>query len=324
MWNWVNFIAAALGAIGGPAAVYTIWSQRPRKLLLHYEIESRPAFPGHRRSGSVEMEFENWEIDDPHQVTLYLRPDGRKDIRTSDYDNQKLTLVTGAPVVGVVDQSTLDQDSVEAPAKSEAVKIAPQILKRGELVSLVLLVQGKPDPSFEAKLAEVDVQPFDHTQTTASRLSRGRLTAITGFAALMLFLSGVIGWNTARQADQKAAQLNQLGGQVAQAVNGAQAALSTNPGDPAAVQSYLDQLRATGAAACALGGSYSNSYDHYSKGFNTGGIYGTTGGANQFFCPDTNDKLLPGLLSPGANGIAPTTETIPPPAGSLTTVPSRP
>jgi hypothetical protein len=327
VWNWVNFIAAALGAIGGPAAIYTIWKERPRKLLLHWEIESRPAFPSHRSSGAVDMEFEKREVGDPYHLTLYIRPGGRKDIRASDFDDHELTLDAGARVVGVIDQGTLDQGSVKVFEKSRSVKIAPQVLKTGELVSLVLLVQGKPDANFDAKLADVDVEKFDHTVATGSRLSRGRLTLITGFAALMLILSGVIGWNTARQADQTALQLNQLGSQVVHAVDGAQAALSTNPVDPAAAQRYLELLREASLTACTDTGGYRTSSQRYLDSILSGGLAKYN---NPYFCPDTLDKSIFSGLSPSERSgnagttVTQTIETTLPSVTASTSPPPRP
>ena len=203
MWGWVSPIAALVGAIGGPAAWYTVYRQRPRKMTLSYELQARPAFPGNRKAGkAVRFELDGRSFGDPHELSLYLRPDGRRDLKAEDFGDSGVFLDTGAPIVAILDQSKLDEGSVTVDQDSNTVKIAPQILKRGELASLSILVEGKPQAQFDAKLAEVSQQSFNHSdRVDGSRLSPGVVYGITGFAAAMLMLSGIIGWKTANTAD---------------------------------------------------------------------------------------------------------------------------
>lgn len=251
MWQWVNFIAAALGAIGGPAAIWSIYRERPRELTLNYEIESRAAFPEHRKpDATVPLEFAKQEIDNPYGVQLYLRPDGHADIKASDFGQSDVTLHVEAPVVAVLDQDSLDADSVTVDAKLGIVKIGPQVLKRGELVVLSLLVNGKPDPRLDAKLADVMVSTFDHTNYSKGRISRGVLYGVTSAAAVMLFLSGVLGYLAFQAADRQQSQLSELASETALAAGQARAALATDPQNIGAVKGILEQLGQTAQGFC--------------------------------------------------------------------------
>lgn len=317
MWNWINFVAAALGAIGGPAALWAIYLQRPPRLRLQYHIEDRPAFPGLRRQDeSVEFELNDREAKDPHQVRLLLRPDGRRDIRSEHFDGQELTLHLGAPIVALLDEINLEDESVTVNSKAKSISIAPQLLKSGLFVSVTVVVDGKPEPKLIARLADVEVESFDLEEVSSKhRLSRKFIAAMTSIAATMLFLSGFVGWRAATQANEREDELIGLANTVNAAVANAQAALKADPRNAQAATGILDELQRSLQANCYYTASdyYRSYYSTYYNGFygaspgldpacyggsyNEGyGKYPTSDSPDSY--PDRGNAPLPGETSP--------------------------
>lgn len=275
MFEWISLFAALLGAIGGPAAWIAIYHQRRKKSTLNFDVLDRPAFPASRAlNREVSLEFENKKVDDPHQVTLYLRPDGPKDISRDRFADRDLTLDIGTSIIAVLDGSTLDGDSFTVDAKSNSVKISPQVLKKGELVSLSVLVQGKPLPRFHGKLEEVDVHPFNHSQCPERRTSLGKWSAGISLAAITLVMSGVIGWVANQQADRRQLELSQLANEVSEATRDARFALSGDPRDLGMAKGILEQLGASAQRACDAASSFGRAASFPREGLT--GCYGNT------------------------------------------------
>ena len=267
--GWISGVSGIIGAIGGVYALSKAIRERRRATVLLYEAVGRPAFPSRRTSGGLPaIEVDGNQVSDPYQVSLYLKADGPKDIRPSEFDGD-LKLHFGAPLIGIVDQVGLEENSIVGAPGGESVKIAKQLLKRQELLQVSFLVEGRPALEFESRLADIQETVFDHTSSKPGFLSKRGVVAAAIGAPILLAVSGVIGWFASASAHTVESNAAQFAAGVATASQQAQQLLSKNPQDPAAVKAILEQL---GQSA----GSYSNTYapSSYPDRYVTGPFYG--------------------------------------------------
>jgi hypothetical protein len=243
----ISVIVTVIGAIGGPVTGYLIFRQGQKPRKLGYDIQQRPSFPRNDGQASdFKIEIDGSPVADPHEVTLYLRPTGSKDIRLDDFQDD-LRLKLGAKLVAVLDRVGL-KDGVGEGADDREIKIERQLLKRNKLFEVSAIVDGDPAPKLIADLADVDLVKFDINDTDRETIvGRRTILAALTVGLVAMVIGGWVGWIAAlqvhrqqRQLDQTQDRYNGLLQQVGSSATGLQSAL---PNDPEAAAKYSAELQ---------------------------------------------------------------------------------
>jgi hypothetical protein len=308
---WLSAIATLVGLASSVTAVVRAYRERTRPTKLQYEVIDRPAFPNQRMTKTpFSIEFDNSAIQDPNQVNLYLKADGPKDIRTTEFDGNELSFRLGAPLVALIDQTGFEEESIKGDAGDDFVRISPQLLKCGELLQATFVVDGKPSAKFEAKLADIKLVEFDHTIREPAVISRKWLMTLAVLSPLLLILSGVGGWYASNKAHATQYQLAQFAQGVNAASQRAQAALAANPQDSMAAQKILESLGSSSDQALQDAMTKSNNARLFG-GYWAGGA-GIPDTFTNIYGPGGNIQQNPArVTSPPIIGKSP------PPAGSI-------
>lgn len=124
-------------------------------------MRSIPLLKDQARGGLLEVSYEGSTIHDPHLTTLTIRNVGSRDVTSSSFDN-------GLPIVAKFNQkfyglaNSTDGMKVAVPengstADSAEISILPQLLKRGEIWALTVMLSGPAELTLDAPLIDTDV-----------------------------------------------------------------------------------------------------------------------------------------------------------------------
>jgi hypothetical protein len=136
-------------------------------------------------------------LDDPHVVSVRIEYKGRRDVRGSDYEGRvPLRLDVGAPILKWLNPGT---DAEVMPGicvdpGAHVVRIGPGLIRRGQVISIDLLTDGRGSLRCLSSLADVairEAQAADESELIWAK----RVQA----AAFTLFAIGLLGWFAAYQ-----------------------------------------------------------------------------------------------------------------------------
>ncbi len=140
-WAGAGVAAVLLAGLLGVVAAY---SQRPA--LLVYELLS--AEPLLRVSGShgsdLQISYQDQIIADPQLLIVQLANQGGKDIPSFSFDaDRPLVLDLNAQIISVLrNASALGSDLAQLTVKGSLLKVGPNLIRRGDVIELVILASG--------------------------------------------------------------------------------------------------------------------------------------------------------------------------------------
>lgn len=133
----------------------------PPKKLLTYRLSEPTSLVSSESLGPAQAElsvtYSGSELSNPYVVTLYVESRSRRDIRSADFDQgTPLVFDLGAKILAVV-----GGEESKPPAYTivdNQVKIPPCLIRRGQLLRISLLTDGKPGLTYDSPLVDVKVQ----------------------------------------------------------------------------------------------------------------------------------------------------------------------
>jgi hypothetical protein len=162
-WGPASGVVAVviMGAVGALVA----WRASIPKRLLTYRllaptrlVSSESLGPSH---ANLLVRYQGVDLSDPYIVTLQVDSRSRKDIRSTDFDEEKpLTFDMGTRIIAVVGSDPAGPGAKTTSVTERTVKLAKGLIRRGPLLRLTLLTDGLPDVSCDNPLADVKVESY--------------------------------------------------------------------------------------------------------------------------------------------------------------------
>lgn len=164
---------AAAGLAVALAGTWATWKfglaahSRPR---LTYEIADTPLLQAPRSiQARLEIRHLGTHLTDPHLVHIVLTCHGRRDIPSSNFDqDQPVTVDLGVPILDVLDSHSHPVGAQEprAAATGTTLHIGPGRIRAGARITYQALTNGACSPTWRDPLIDVTV-----TQATNNRLA---------------------------------------------------------------------------------------------------------------------------------------------------------
>ena len=141
-----------------------MWQRGFPRRLLTYTVQVTTLVAAGRNLPKLKITYEDQAVRYPTLVTLTVESRSRRDIGSADFDDrQRLVFKLGAKIIAPVGPSA---DAVIHPAKvvsfdSDAVFVAPVIIRRGRLFRAHFLTDGDPRVTCTSPLLQVEVRELD-------------------------------------------------------------------------------------------------------------------------------------------------------------------
>lgn len=149
----VGIIAIVVGALAARR-----WGARRGKVF--FEFSSTGLIPEDQVGPGklLKVTFRDFEVNDPHLVTLRLRNVGPSDVSSSHFDAGKPVVISlNCTMFGVTSTSHPDSTMTTAVGGEGVVELRPCLLVRGEEWLVTAVVGGKPNPKLTSPLIDTDI-----------------------------------------------------------------------------------------------------------------------------------------------------------------------
>jgi hypothetical protein len=167
-WTGAGVVAVLIGVV----VAVVLWRLGPPKPVLVYSMPVAASLvtrdaPGSLAPSDLQVLYKGEELRDPHLVSILVENRSRRDIRASDFDQDRplafdvgagivaLLAASGAGVVTVT-SSRLPTADDAAPGRDQ-VLIAPTLIRRREPITIELLTEGQPTLTCVSPLADIKV-----------------------------------------------------------------------------------------------------------------------------------------------------------------------
>ncbi|MGY5129220.1 hypothetical protein [Streptomyces nigrescens] len=166
-WYASDVLWAAVGSVvalvtGFTAAVISHRVGTPKRRLWYGIYRSTRLLAEETgRVPELEVRHMGAVLEDPYIVEFRIVSRGRQDIPSSSYDaGQPITFDMGVPVLGVLETENqpVTSPSPRMTLDATALKIGPSLLKKRQMVTYTLLVDGQPNLTSVAALEGVDLR----------------------------------------------------------------------------------------------------------------------------------------------------------------------
>jgi hypothetical protein len=165
------FWAGAAVAVGFLAILVTItlwWLGGPRRLLAYHIPVAAPLLSAHwplpPDDAPVQVTIAGQPIDNPHVVVLQLRNKSRRDIRSSDFDQDKpLVFDLGTNVVAIDTPASLAE---ALKFTTTGISFGPTLIQAGQILEVTLIAVGPPDLTCHSPLVNVRVRQQNPAELT--------------------------------------------------------------------------------------------------------------------------------------------------------------
>ncbi|MFG2286316.1 hypothetical protein ACGFOU_09685 [Streptomyces sp. NPDC048595] len=159
---WAAVGGVATLATGFAAAVITHRVGTPKRRLWYGIYRTTRLLAEETgRVPDLEVRHSGAVLEDPYVVEFRMVSRGRQDISSSSYDaGRPMTFDMGVPILGVLETENQPATS-PAPrmtVDTTALKIGPSLLKKRQMITYTLLVDGRPDLTGVAALEGVDLR----------------------------------------------------------------------------------------------------------------------------------------------------------------------
>jgi hypothetical protein len=149
----VGVIAVVVGVLAARR-----WGNRRRKLL--FEFRATPLIPptASDPQGLLKVTFRDFEVPDPHLVTILLRNVSPADIATDHFDaGRPLVIRLNCQMYGITATTHRDATASTAVGADGVISMGPLLLRTGESVVIEAVVSGAGAPELDSPLVDTDV-----------------------------------------------------------------------------------------------------------------------------------------------------------------------
>lgn len=154
-----------LGVLGIAVAVWAAFRAAKPRQELAYEVRAIVPLlnPSAADVPYVDIYYDGEEVNHPHVVELHLHNRGSRDIATAQFDQDRAFVVdVGGLIKTVLNTVTVPSHykAARLEADGSSLRVGPDLIKKGQLMKIALLVDGTnprvtcPEPPF----IDVDVR----------------------------------------------------------------------------------------------------------------------------------------------------------------------
>lgn len=153
--DWLVWVVGLV--IGSGITWYFSWKYGNRRRKLLFAWDAVQLRPNHEAAGGeLKVSFEDMPVQDPYILKITLKNIGASDIATAHFDEGRpLRVEFPDGYVSILDR---DMGAVETVEQGQNfLDIQPILLKRGELITLDVLVNGPTTPQLVSKIIDTDI-----------------------------------------------------------------------------------------------------------------------------------------------------------------------
>ncbi|MFD5888228.1 hypothetical protein ACFWHQ_19905 [Streptomyces sp. NPDC060334] len=187
-WQFAITITASL-AVGALAAWATMRSNNPKRKVAWWVQSNTPLVGEQFAGGNLSVHFVGVSVANPRIVELLIANDGRRDITAGMFHNgEAIRFDFEADVCTVLDLTTSPSGSLPPSTNTGAwtiratetsgeswLEIAPCLLRRGQLVTVTVLIDGDEKPVRCTRFPLVDVEVASVPPGSRSRALTGAI-----------------------------------------------------------------------------------------------------------------------------------------------------
>lgn len=156
----LTVIAIVLAVVIGALAILATrqWGTRRRRLL--FEYSTTPLIPPTENSTNLlKVTYRDFEVAEPHLVTIRLRNVGPADIATAHFDAGKpIVIRLNAVMYGLTGGTFPRRNTVSTAVGADGeVRVGPHLLRRDEEWIFEAVVKGDAQPALDCPLVDTDV-----------------------------------------------------------------------------------------------------------------------------------------------------------------------
>ena len=195
--TFLSIVGIVTALVVGAITIWITWVVGVARRRLLYSVKSLTPLIA-ARTGALQkdlaVQWQDHNLDDPQVISVRLDCRGRKDIRSSDFDdNQPLAFDFNANIVTLLRSSI--EKSLITYNDSKAF-IGPTLIRKKSVISLDFLLDGTSPRLVCDNPPLVDVDVREQRQDRRSVRSNALiLAAVAGFGGALTLFSGVIAGN---------------------------------------------------------------------------------------------------------------------------------
>jgi hypothetical protein len=158
----LGIVAIAVGVVAIIVGVLAARRWGNRRMRLGFECRSTPLLPLGTSTGQdlLKVTYRDFEVPDPHLVTINLRNVGPGDIASKRFDNgDPLILDLQCTMYGVTAASHPESTESTAVGAPAVIKIRPMLIPKGESIVVEAVVSGSASPDLLNPLVDTDLVP---------------------------------------------------------------------------------------------------------------------------------------------------------------------
>jgi hypothetical protein len=143
------------------------------KKRLEYKVSGTPLLAtqslGSVEPGSVTVAYQGMPVTNPWVVTLDVWSVGRRDIRSSDFDDgRSLRFDLGAEIKATLDTTT--RFGALTAGYPGWVELSPCLIRRGHVLTVVALTDGPPTLTYRNPLVDIEIRQARESASTLDLL----------------------------------------------------------------------------------------------------------------------------------------------------------
>lgn len=182
----IGITGVAVGLVAIVVAI-VLWRFGTPRGLLEYSMPVSKALVSRSPGFDLQVTLGGNVVEDPYLVTLRIANGGRRDIRSSDFDQgHPLVFNLGAKVLDVLSSSSSEKQ-LFGFGDDDQMRLFPLLIRRSQQIIVDVLTDGKPTLSCTAELADVNVRMQSNSDPTTSSALFAGLTLV---AAIVVFGAG--------------------------------------------------------------------------------------------------------------------------------------
>jgi hypothetical protein len=161
--EWLTFAALIVAVLGIPITVLATRAYGNRRARLLFNCRAVPLLPESDKHGLVKVTYRDFDVDNPHLVTISLANIGPIDIASAAFDQGRgirvdLKNTTFYGVVSVPPAKDRGEIVSQAVGTEDGyILLGPALLRRRQVWTVEVLVSGDPNPELTSSLINTDI-----------------------------------------------------------------------------------------------------------------------------------------------------------------------
>jgi hypothetical protein len=161
--EWLALATLIVAIVGIPSTVLATRAFGNRRARLLFNCRAVPLLPEGDQHGLVKVTYRDFDVADPHLVTISIANIGPTDIPSEAFDQGRGIRVDlkGTVFYGVVSVPPAKERgeilSQAVGTDDGYIVLGPALLRRGAVWTVEVLVSGDPDPELTSSLINTDV-----------------------------------------------------------------------------------------------------------------------------------------------------------------------